>query len=47
MANNLHTSSQFYEFRKTASSLSKTKHGSKDIPIYLPADGFTYGKPLE
>ena len=47
VANNLHTSSHFYDFRKTSSSLAKSKLGSKDIPVYLPEDGFTYGKPGE
>lgn len=47
VANNLHTSANFYDFRKTSSSLTKTRLGSKDIPLYLPEDGFTYGKPGE
>jgi hypothetical protein len=47
VANGLHTSSQFYDFRKTSSSMTKTYVGSKDIPVYLPEDDFTYGKPGE
>ena len=47
VGNNLHTASQFYDFRKTSTSMSKPKTGSKNIPIYLPHDGFTYGRPLE
>jgi hypothetical protein len=47
VANRLHTSSQFYDFRNTYSSMMKTPVGSKDIPVYLPEDGFTYRKPNE
>lgn len=36
VARNMHTSAQFYDYRKTSSSLTKTRIGSKDIPVYLP-----------
>jgi hypothetical protein len=27
--------------------MTKTHVGTKSIPVYLPEDGFTYGKPNE
>lgn len=43
----LHTSSQFYDFRKTNTKYRPAPEGTNVIPLRLPEPNHAYGKPLE
>lgn len=47
LKNLLHTSSQFSQYRKTNTLYKPVPEGTNVIPIRLPEEGHTYGKPLE
>lgn len=43
----LHTSSQFSNYRKTNTKFRAAPEGSNLVPIRLPEQNHSYGKPLE
>jgi hypothetical protein len=43
----LHTSNQFYDYRKSKTLFKTAREGSKVVKIQLPEETHAYGKPLE
>jgi hypothetical protein len=47
LKNLLHTSSQFSGYRKSNTLFKAPKAGTNVVPIRLPEENHSYGKPLE